>query len=673
MTISALYSNLRNPQKPASQVTLYPSGLVSIVGRLKAQSFPVTEFGPPEASNDTRQYWDLDVLVIERREGNQSTSYYLYCPGFHQEMLLAKSGGSYQTAGLTLDEINDAFLNGLSVEVNGSTSVMHREGRDYPIIEVRSIKVLETEKAPLIIYSFTNDTIELYDRYEFSGRGGGRVQMPQSFTVDNSLVGINSSQVFQVLLNKGDAVGFEFNSTRPISFRMMGPTETDSGIFSGRGGATWYELTNITSLRSGLMALRRGEYYFVFSLDYKEKSNATFNLRRVSLSKEDVLFTKSCSIESGFGGMSWFSTVLSPPPKRFVVGRTWGDNAWGDASWSFNTTLHAGALIDFGFNATEPIEFSFSGLSGAITATDSLYYYHKTYEIPSTGNYVFNFGIDKPKTAIVAFRCKTLSGEPVYLKDEPAATIGLATETNEPKFDYSFPPAINGVISLNGKLVQSDLPDIDGKVMLLETAYGARFFLHLGVGTEMLPAPVSGFTMLGDVSLFDVNDAYQRNLTVSVHGFPFDIVRNGTVYHLFHLNSIDVLGSYRLYAVQSVRIDGASVEYFPLNFSLALDYYNGNGWNFERFYSVYLKKGDTIRISFNSSNPVEFGAYWNSWGMPSTMPFSLGRPEDYLIRESNIRTLNQVFTASRGGYYTFAFKAIGGEKASVLFSLDRID
>ncbi len=49
------------------------------------------------------------------------------------------------------------------------------------------------------------------------------------------------------------------------------------------------------------------------------------------------------------------------------------------------------------------------------------------------------------------------------------------------------------------------------------------------------------------------------------------------------------------------------------------------------------------------------------------MWFSFGDPEDCIIRESKIESLETDFTAPRRGYYSFAFKAYSGAKTRVSF------
>ena len=54
------------------------------------------------------------------------------------------------------------------------------------------------------------------------------------------------------------------------------------------------------------------------------------------------------------------------------------------------------------------------------------------------------------------------------------------------------------------------------------------------------------------------------------------------------------------------------------------------------------------------------------------MTFNLGKPSDYLIRESGVQTFEQLFNAPRSGFYTFAFKAFSGVKASVIIDVSMI-
>jgi hypothetical protein len=506
----------------------------------------------------------------------------------------------------------------------------------------------------------------------------GRVNLPQRFVAERNQFQYGTRiHSYQILLSVGDAIGFEFNSTQQVGFSIYTPDPS----------LRWYS-ENTTHLRSGLIALRSGVYNFVFTTISPIDANIIFNAWRMKWDSSDVLFRESGASSSGFSAIGFGSFYLEPLPKNFVVGRTWSGMYWGDRSISFEATLREGTEITYGYNATEPVIFSFRSGSGSVIGHDDLYSYQSTFRVPSTGSYIFSFDMVESRTVIVAFRCRAVNASSLSYPEDAAALIS-DSQNGEVKFNYPFPPAINRTTTITGKLGSSTLPDVSGKVMIIksEDSMTKAFFLHLGTVSELIPVPVEGFTMLGNVSVSDLNNAYLGNSTVSVTGFPFQISRDGVVYDLFHVNSIEILGPYPLYARNSTVIvsgynnqvlDGDKVEYFPIRFDLGFDYYPGNGetyyGNVERFYHSFLKQGTTIKISFNASKPVEFGLYSSNFNpdLPSVMTFNLGKPSDYLIRESGVQTFEQLFNAPRSGFYTFAFKAFSGVKASVIIDVSMI-
>lgn len=120
---------------------------LTLTGVLKSKTFPTISYGPWTVGVET-SFRNTDVLVMEKQEANTSKIYYLYSLGFHREMLGADAGGNGYVHGLTLDEIHDAYLNGLDVEVYGTPFRLSRGGNEYDLLDVAEIKLLDRSKAP---------------------------------------------------------------------------------------------------------------------------------------------------------------------------------------------------------------------------------------------------------------------------------------------------------------------------------------------------------------------------------------------------------------------------------------------------------------------------------------------------------------------------------------------
>jgi hypothetical protein len=396
----------------------------------------------------------------------------------------------------------------------------------------------------------------------------------------------------------------------------------------------------------------------------------------------NVLFSMRGSHSSDFGGMGTASFKSKELPQGLILGRTWSDSgAWTDHSYRYTARLERGTCILLSYNATEPINVRFAS-GPTVLSQETRITNMQSYLIPETGNYTLKLDVNEPRTAVVSLRC-------VYLRSglgsSKTGNTENATETAE--HVYKFPPSVAEIKTLRGKLRRVSVHGVEGPVMALETINswnGSKTYpLHLGLGEGMLSSPCGEYTMLGNMSLFEVNDAFLNNVTVQVEGFPFTYIIGDASHEVFHVNAVRSLEqeTLPLYAVQTMEVisgrfheclSGDGREYFPIEFSLGFDEYMGHHGNIERFYHIHLGKGETIGFRFNASGPVEFGLYGNYGDSYGTRGFTLSDREDYHIRESKLDAFEVVFTAPRRGYYSFAFKAYSGEKTLVRLDAWRI-
>lgn len=667
-----------------------PEVEISILGRLGSAVFPVQPgFYIPE------KYIYKEVLTIEPLNHSEVVRPVFLYSDWRMEVVPVDSGGKSRMGGVTFDELLDAYSLGLLVEVKGHTLNLSRDGRSYSCFFVDEVRILEPGSAPLVIYHTvissmsTNYEIWLLDE---------RVQMPQYFHVGRNSTGVNwtdTKHVFNVKLNPGDCIGYDYNASEPVDLTIYCPETPGYEGNTTVWGAKCREETGTSPRLNEFIALTRGEYNFMFNATPPTSANVTLNIWRAERDAENVLFFERGGHSSAVGGMGSECFYPRELPKRRVLGRTWSKSgAWTDHSYSFKTTLEEGTMIRFGFNSTTPINFSLSNRTDTIMGVTTEFTHTQDYVVPTTGGYTFRLSVDEPRTAVVSFRCVSPNYSVQQLSGNYSMIFGSFSDASEPKGDV-FPPAINEIVKMRGRLVASFLPDSDDPVMFLETPAGedggetGGYLLHKGGGQALLSVPAEGYTRLGNVTLYEVNDAYLNNLTVEVHGFPFTLTRNGTRHTVFHVNAVEIIEStgLPLYAVQTMDVvsgryhellGGDEREYFPVEFRLGFDEYEGHHGNIERFYHVCLNKGDSVGFRFNASGPVEFGLYGNRGDHYGTMGFSLGDPEDYYIRKSKIEALGMgspletVFTAPRRGYYSFAFKAYSGAKTLVEFDVQRV-
>jgi len=664
-----------------------PEAAETIMGTLGSAAFPVQPgFYIPQ------RYIQKDAMTIEPvNQSEASSPIYLYSD-WRMEVIPVDSGGRTLMGGVTFDELLDAYRLGLTVELQGHRFTLPRNNTAYRCFYIESARVLEAERAPLVVYHMVMSTGSTNPDVWFMG--DKRVQMPQSFHVERNTTDASwtiKKHVFSVTLNPGDCVGYDYNASKPVDFTLYSPK-----TLGYRGNVTvWgvkcHEETGTSPRLGEFIALTRGEYNFVFNETPPTSANVTINIWRIERDKENVLFIERGRHSSDFGGMGSMCFYPRELPWRIVLGRTWSKfGAWTDHSYTFRTTLNEGTVLRFGFNSTQPIDFSLSNRTDRVMMV-TRFTHSQEYVVSATGDYTFSLSVDKPRTAVVSFRCASPNYSVQQLGGNYTIIFGSFSEA-EPEGDV-FPPTVNGTIRLRGKLEAARFPGTDGNVMTLETTNswnGSRAYpLHFGLGEELLPSPCGRYTMLGNMSLYEVNDAYLNNVTVEAEGFLFNYVAGGASYEVFHVNAVRSLEqeALPLYAVQTMEVvsgryheclGGEEREYFPLLFMLGFDDYEGHYGNIERFYHVHLSKGDSVRFRFNASGPVEFGLYGNSGDHYGTMGFGFGDPEDYYVRESRIESLGTespretLFTAPRRGYYSFAFKAYSGQTTLVAFDVQRV-
>ena len=663
-----------------------PEAAETIVGTLGSAAFPVQPgFYIPQ------RYIQKKTLTIEPVNNSEAVSPLLYGDG-RVEVIPVDSGGRTLMGGVTFDELLDAHRLGLTVEVQGHRFTLLRNNTAYRCFYVESARVLEPETTPLVVYHTVMTSGSTNPEIWFIG--DKRVQMPQSFHVGRNTTDAawtEKEHVFSVSLNPGDCVWYDYNASKPVEFTLYRPETPGYEGNTTVWGVKCYEESGTSPRLNEFIALTRGEYSFVFDATPPTSANVTLNMWRITRDKENVLFLERGKHSSHLGSMGSVRFYPRELPTRIVLGRTWSEyGAWTDHSYTFKTPLMEGTVLRFGFNSTQPINFSLSNRTDRIMRVTE-FTHTQEYAVPATGDYTFSLSVDDLGTALVSFRCVSPNYSVQQLSGNYSMIFGGFSEA-EPESDV-FPPAVDGTLRLRGKLEAAQFPGTKGSVMALKTTNSwngsMTYPLHLGLDEEMLPSPCGGYTMLGNMSLFEVNDAYLYNVTVEVEGFPFNYDAEGASHEVFHVNAVRSLEqeALPLYAVQNMEVvsdnyheclDGDEREYFPLEFRLGFDEYGGHYGNIERFYHVHLSKGDSISFRFNASGPVLFGLYGNRGDYYCTMVFGMGDPDDYYVRKSKVEALGMespletLFTAPRRGFYSFAFKAYSGAKTLVEFDVQRV-
>ena len=109
------------------------SSIITVNGTLSSEKYPVPWFGSaPPALGEKPTHRVTDVLVLETLE---SERYLLECT-CRTNMLLTNSSGNYVVGGLTLDEWNDAYREGKTVEIEGYVRVETIDDVEYLLLHI---------------------------------------------------------------------------------------------------------------------------------------------------------------------------------------------------------------------------------------------------------------------------------------------------------------------------------------------------------------------------------------------------------------------------------------------------------------------------------------------------------------------------------------------------------
>ena len=266
-------------------------------GVLDVTPFPLSK---GEASKPISQDFIMeDVLVVEAYDSFDEPSgeqLYLFTDG--PGTLLPRSSRFYTPdstgykllGGMILTEVHEARVNGLTVEVDGPTFSYQRLGETYNLVKVEEIRILEAWRLPLLV----SHSFELVSgNYHFCFSGKERVEFPCKFPVGY----IHHEDEFgdaehnlHVLLNGGERVHIEFNSTGPVHFGLLKPNSHISHGYYYPGSTSFYfadaddfyvRETNTTRTSFEFKAPKRGYYNLLFKAYMGKEGTVTLNVTRL--------------------------------------------------------------------------------------------------------------------------------------------------------------------------------------------------------------------------------------------------------------------------------------------------------------------------------------------------------------------------------------------------------
>ena len=266
-------------------------------GILSIAPFPLSK---GEASKPISQDFIMeDVLVVETYDSFDEPSgeqLYLFTDG--PGTLLPRSSrfytpdstGNKLLGGMILTEVHEARVNGLTVEVDGPTFSYQRLGESYNLVKVEEIRIHEAWRLPLLV----SHSFELVSgNYHFCFSGEERVQFPYElpigYTHHEGEFG-NAEHNIHILLNQGDRIHVEFNSTGPVHFGLLKPTsftyhgyytpESTSFHFS-RDDDFYVREANVTRTSFEFTATKRGYYNLLFKAYMGKEGTVSLNVTRL--------------------------------------------------------------------------------------------------------------------------------------------------------------------------------------------------------------------------------------------------------------------------------------------------------------------------------------------------------------------------------------------------------
>ena len=599
-------------------------------------------------------------------------------------MLGVGSGGKSAVNGVSFDEINDAYRLGLTVKVKGHRFSETREGVTYNMLHVTDFIVLEPEKLPLNIYQFKVIQSEYQNITELWNRVSGN----QSFQVGRDQTGANwrdVTQGFMLYLHESERFSVEWNASGRALMELYAPQETLLNTNASR----WGDLVSVYGgndrVQLSFECHLAGIYRLLFTSESGNGVDVDLNISRLHLNTDEVFFIEFHYASSQFGGMGSAGGYPQPPANVITLGRNKQfSSQYVDSSYRYEAVFLEDEEIRFEYNATAPITLKLTGpgkFSLQINGTSI----EQVVKLPITGKYVF--ALEGAERTYASFRCYRTSNTN-YFGDPRApieAVMGL-TEPRPPSWIPKFTPqSLNGSLSVSSYPLQQsqrfeEIKTENHSVISLQTD-NCEYLLHVGLNPDCIPYPEGGDLMIQDLSLRDIVNAYDNNIPVIVTGFPFQLMRNETVYEMFHVIDVKlnrtqlVLETYHSVNLVSGRFHWGSIadniEQFPVSFSTGYISYNypseGEIYgNQEHQFKTYLVEGEKIRIQLNSTNGVEYRLK-DGYG---SINFQLD--DDFISSLNNVTHIDTILTAQKTGTYYFAIRGFSGLSGNVVFNCYRI-
>lgn len=647
-------------------------------GVMRAEMFPVRRFGQAPAIDDSRQYMELDVLALQ---DNNSTIFLEI--GGRTEMLLAKGSGNSRVGGTLMDEINDAYRLGLEVEISGNSYTKKREGVTYDLMKVSDFTIIEHEKIPLVIYESRR---EVNDESSILYRND-RVEGERTFHVGRDRKGSFWKQVsheYQLFMRDLDVLNLEFNASRPVSIHIYAPEGTFPISNQSIHGDLVFYWENTKQMDQNFQCHDLGKYTVIIEGDSNMLSEVSLNLSKQPLETDEVFFKESGGTSCMTGGMGLVGIYPSLPPDTVHIGVS-RDNMgyWCEFTRNYSTRLNDGDMIRYQYNATSPVKLLIKGPNNTIFHDD--YWIEDSLKINHTGNYVFKFSSEFD--AMLSFKAHHLD-EKRRIGNNSNPFVSFRGQTTRrmpswiPRFTSQKLQGHLGVTSF--PLMTDNIFDIveTGEHQVLDLQDKENFILHFSGRLECVPYPEGSSTLIDVTSMHDLVNCYENNLSITTWGFPFELVRNGTKYQMFHVSglSVDDVENLPIHVKHSLNVVGGrthhcgvddSFETLPFLFTTGYDTIQTSGGAFtgnqEHFFKVYLVDGERISYNVNSSGLMQVILY-KGHGIRNF----IDKHDKYILNEVKVSSVTGILDVSETDAYYFGVRGYSGSIGDASIKIERI-
>ncbi|MBA7605862.1 hypothetical protein ES703_12997 [subsurface metagenome] len=266
-------------------------------GILGLAPFPLSKY---EASTPTDQDFTVeDILMVEIYHPFDEPSgewFYMFQDDIgiasprSSDFYTENSTGDKLLGGVTLTELGEARAIELTVEVEGDAFTYERMGETYRLVKVKGIRIHEAWRLPLLV---SHDFELVSGNYHSLFSGEERVEFPCELPVGyihhEGKFG-NAEHNLHVLLNEGEGIHIEFNSTGPIHFGLLKPNSHISHGYYDPGSTSFYfareddfyvREANVTRTSFEFTATKRGYHNLLFKAYTGTEGTVTLNITRL--------------------------------------------------------------------------------------------------------------------------------------------------------------------------------------------------------------------------------------------------------------------------------------------------------------------------------------------------------------------------------------------------------